>query len=160
MHGAIFMEAGNIGYDVISEWGHINKCQSNGSKWASIHAPHYARIDVKEVQDYTRQSKMALVMHGAGRKTFRHGEVCMDAVMAMEEDNLAWAYPWIDGENCISGSCGNIFDCASLIRKISTHLISPEKLWRLYANAMSNARNYNPQNYMRRHVFENIKKRL
>lgn len=158
LHGSIFQLAGAFGYDVISEWSHIPKAISeapNARKWASIHAPHYARIDVREVQEFNRQARVNIVMGGAGRKTFRHGECCGDAVMAMEYDGLAWAYPWTTENNCLQ-----FFGSEDAVGNICNLLMDHEGMWEIYINAMMNSRNYRPPEYMRRHVYNKIEKCL
>lgn len=160
MHGEIFCQAPNLGYDVISEFSHVDKAIADNpksKKWLTVHSPHYGRIDVSEVQRFNRMSKVVIAMPGAGFKTFRHGEMCGDAIMAIPRNNLAWSYPWDDG-NSIQ------IEASGIDRVVSVSLIygklQRDDLYQLYCNAMENARNYRYQEYLTRWVVGNIRRCL
>lgn len=164
LHGQIFAMSGAFGYDVVSQWDHIDKAvqeSAQGRKWASIHAPHYARLDVKEVHKVTRQSKIALVARGCGVKTFRQGEICDAAVMAMQTDKLAWTFPWVDGENCIRLDIDSMRpeQYVDAIKKMNDALMNLDRLYDIYCNAMTTARLYRFESYLRNMV-ANIEKFL
>lgn len=162
LHGEIFQQAGVNGYDVITQWDHIEpaiKDNPKGFYWASIHAPHYGRLDVSKVQEFNQLSKVVISMPGAGVKTFRAGEMAQDALMAMPYDELAWAYPWTK-DNSIQfflPQAGRSYP--SPVKVIRDTLMRPD-LYELYGEAMANGRNYRPQEYLRRHVQANIEKFL
>ena len=149
VHASIFTSAVINGFDVLTQFNFVEpaiKDNPSSKKWLAVFAPHYARLDVNEVQPIIRKSKATIVMPGCGVKTFRHGESCGDAIMAMPDNNLAWSYPWISGENCMDLSdlsCG--FD-----------LIDEVRLCNIYRSAMENARNYRIDTYLRRWVVGNI----
>lgn len=160
MHAAIFNNAPRRGYDVVSEFSHVEKAVSenpDSEKWLSVHVPHYARIDVKEVQKFVRMSKIAIIMPGAGVKTFRHGENCGDAIMAIPQDRLAWSYPWTS-ENSIR--LDSAWTSGSLPVDELCDFLRRKDLHDIYVNAMENARNYRYETYMRRWVCGNIEKFL
>lgn len=153
VHAAIFRYASSFGYDVISEFSHVERAlheNVNTPKWLSVHVPHYARIDVHDVQNYIRMSKVTIVMPGCGNKCFRHGEVCCDAIMAMPENNLAWSYPWHMG-NSIPMHHNDLFSIKYIIDDLNS-----EDLYEIYANAMENGRNYRYDTYIRRWIIGNI----
>ena len=152
LQGEIFKAASKRGFDVLTQFNFVLpavKDNPSSKKWLSVFAPHYARLDVNEVQPIIRKSKVTIVMPGCGIKTFRHGESCGDALMAMPYNNLAWSYPWIAGENCIElTDVEYLHDCME----------NPTRLHELYRNAMENARNYRIETYLRRYVVSNIER--
>lgn len=158
MHGSIFSSAPRFGYDVISQWDHIDKAMAdnpNSRKWVSIHAPHYGRIDVREAQKFNQRSKIVIAMPGAGFKTFRHGEMCGDAIMAIPYNDLAWSYPWTAENSIVLEEIP--FDHP--VKTISDALMDIN-LYDIYVQAMLNAANYRFDCYSRRHIAGNIEKFL
>ena len=163
MQAAIFVAATKIGFDVITEWKHLElliRDNPSAKKWMAIHAPHFARIDVKEVQEFAIRSKISLLVSGCGIKLFRSGEVCMDGVLAMQKDDLAWSYPW-DESNCIRYDWpSSIESCLNAIDSINTNLMDLDALYERYLSGVENGRNYRPENYHRRWIKANIEKYL
>lgn len=153
MHANIFSWARTGGYDLLSEWNHVDKAiadNPHSRKWLAVYAPHFSRIDVREVQSFLQKSKVTIVMNGAGVKTFRHGEACQDAILAVPKDELAWSYPWVWGQNCLKADVKTILDA----------LMTPDSLYELYMNGMANASNYRYDAYLRRWVVGNIERCL
>lgn len=153
VHGEIFLEASNKGFDVLTQFDQIEnaiKDNANSKKWLAVFTPHYARIRVEDIQGIIRRSKATIVMPGCGVKTFRHGEHCGDAIMAAVPDNLAWSYPWVIGENCLNATPSGLTE----------QLQDKDRLYQIYVNAMENARNYRYQEYLRRWVIGNIERVL
>jgi hypothetical protein len=160
LHGAIFQSAARWGYDVISEYAHVDRAlQDEGRKWLSVHAPHYDRLDVRELQKLIRKSTMTIIMPGAGQKTFRLGERCADAIMAIPKHKLACAYPW-DVSNSIPIPQITKVEHALEACDILNLALHRQDLYQLYGNAMSNALNYRPENYCRRWIAGNVEKCL
>lgn len=162
LHGAIFQFAGKFGYEVISEWNHIPLVTARSKKWASVHVPHYARIDVKEVQKHNLQSKIGIVMNGCGKKVFRTGEICQDLVMAIQSDNLAWSIPWTDGHNCLRLNIDSMESSQyeAAIKKICNAVMNIDWLYEIYCNAMATAREYHFETYLRRQIVAKIEKQF
>jgi len=155
-HAAIFSNAGKFGYDVVSDYSHLERAVAENSsslKWLSVHVPHYARIDVKDCQKVVRQSRVTIAMAGCGVKCFRHGENCSDAIMAIPVDKLAWSYPW-DQSNSI-----RFVGAENLPEVLSNELMRPD-IYELYCQAMINGQNYRYETYLRRWVMGNIEKLL
>ena len=151
VQGEIFQLAAKRGFDVLTQFNFVEpaiKDNPSSKKWLAVFAPHYSRLDVNEVQPIIRKSKVTIVMPGCGVKTFRHGESCGDAIMAMPDNNLAWSYPWISGENCLG--------LGGLSIALCDHLEDEVRLCNIYRSAMENARNYRIDTYLRRWVVGNI----
>lgn len=161
LHGAIFQGMTRFGYEVVSEFAHLEHVLRNGHSriWLSVHTPHYARLDVHQLQGIVRRSMITVVMPGAGRKTFRDGERCSDAIMAMPRHDLAVAYPWDESNSIVlpkvfSAGAGHVA-CETLANNLMR-----TDLYALYCNAMANALNYRPETYCRRHIAANVEKYL
>ncbi len=153
MHADIFRWAQKGGFDVLTEWAHVDpaiKDNPTSRKWLAVYAPHYSRIDVRDVQRYNRMSRVGIAMGGCGRKVFRTGEMCLDTLLAVEQDSLAWTYPWVPYQNCLPANAEAILNA----------LIEPEKLYALYCAGVENGRNYEYHSYLRRHVQANIERLL
>lgn len=164
LHAAIFASAPAFGFDVISEWSHIEKAiKENISgpwKFVSVHAPHFARIDVLEVQKFCRMSRVGFVLHGAGVKTFRDAECAQDFVMARPFNNLAWAYPWNSENSIVLSRINSVHNGIEAVKIVMDALMDRDGLYTRYCAAMSNAANYRYDAYLRRHVSANIQRVL
>lgn len=160
-HGAVFQNAGRFGYDVVSEFSHVEKeLTGKGRKWLSVHSPHYARIDAREVQKINRKALITVVLEGAGKKTFRLGECCADGVMAIPINGLAMAYPWTCENSIQLWPLESPEYAVNAVKSISDALMDRDRLYEVYCAAMENSLNYQPVDYMRRHVAERVKNHL
>ncbi len=161
LHGSIFENAGGLSYDVVSEFCHLEHVLRGGSKrvWLSVHTPWFARLDVRQLQGIVRRSMITVVLPGAGSKTFRQGERCSDAIMAMPKHELASAYPWDATNSIVLPKIKNVINAVEAVGQLANELMRTD-LYELYGNAMANALNYRPENYCRRHIAGNVEKYL
>ncbi len=162
LHGAFFTQAPTFGYDVISEWSHLKSALKENicgpMKVVSIHIPHFARIDVTEVQKYTTMGKVGVILNGCGVKTFRDGENCQDFLMARPKNNLAWTYPWDESNSIVLPRINTISDANDSVKIIMDALMPQDRLFELYCGACENARSYRYDSYLRRHVIGSIER--
>lgn len=160
LHGVIFQMAGTFGFDVISDFSHLDKAlKENGRKWLSVHVPHYARIDVREVQQINRKALVTLVMPGAGVKTFRTSECAGDGIMAMPRHRMACPYPWDETNSIVLPEIAFVEDAQQAVEALANALMRTD-LYELYCNAMGNALNFRPAEYGRRWIAANVEKYL
>ena len=163
MHAAFFSQAPAFGYDVISEWSHIEKAIkeniSGPLKMCSVHAPHFARIDVREVQKFCRMSQIGVIMNGAGVKTFRDAECAQDLLMARPYNLLAWTYPWDETNSIVLPDCQTVESAQKAIKVIMDSIMRPD-IYDIYMAGQDNARRYRHENYLRQHVQANVEKAL
>lgn len=153
-HGNIFYAAAELGLDVLTQFNFAEpavKDNPSSKKWLAVFAPHYARLDVNEVQHIIRKSKVTVSLPGCGVKTFREHENCGDAILAVDRHRLAYSYPWIPDENCIR---------ADSPQQIDLDMSDTDRLYEIYTAAMDNARNYRIDTYLRRWVVGNIERCL
>jgi len=108
LHANIWMAASQKGFSVCDNISFFEKFvfEEDSKKWVSLNIPHYGRIDIRELLGRQQLSKFSIAMPGAGIKTFRHCESPINSVMVKWKDYLAWAYPWVGGENCIETEDG------------------------------------------------------
>lgn len=78
--------------------------------WAAFFNPWYARMSISKIEWYQMRSKISVSLPGCGKKCFRHAEAPVGTVMALCEDELAWSYDWVDGQNCIRLDPAHIFE--------------------------------------------------
>lgn len=107
LHADIFRQSSYRGYTVVSDWSHIDRQleEPGNGVWCAIHAPHFARIDVRDTVRHFNRSKIVVALNGAGVKTFRHGEI-PNSIVALPEDRLAWSIPLVHNVNCIRLNTG------------------------------------------------------
>lgn len=159
-HGAVFQNAGRFGYDVVSEFSHVPRAlEDAGRKWLSVHVPHYARIDVLEVQKLVRQSTITVILPGAGQRTFRSGERCSDAIMAMPRHRLAEVYPWDASNSIVLPEIKTWSDAHDSCKVLADALMRTD-LYELYCAATENALNFRAEPYCRRHIAANVERFL
>lgn len=147
LHGHIWLNASKYGYSVCDNIFYFNGFMQHeqGKKYFSANIPHYQRRPIGEVLAINGISKIGLVPHGAGIKTFRATEVSANAVPLMWEDNLAWSYPWIHGVNCLRCKKGEEVDT------IEEWVNKPE-LYQIYRNAVETCDKYRVQNYLNNYI--------
>lgn len=162
LHGAFFTESPLLGYDVISDWSHIEKALKENicgpMKVASIHVPHFARIDVREAQKFCRISKIGVILWGCGQKTFRDGENCQDFLMARPKSNLAWSHPWDESNSIVLPTCMSAESARDAVKIIISSLSDEDRLYDLYRAACENALEYRFDAYIRRWLLGNIER--
>lgn len=103
-HAEIWENSSIRGYSVCDNpyYLHSFLSEERGEKWVSLNIPHYARLPIESILQINGRSKLSVSMHGAGKKCFRStGESPVNSCMFMQSDNLAWAYEWVNGVNCI-----------------------------------------------------------
>ena len=160
-HGAVFQQAGAFGYHVISEFSHLEKgLGEDGPKWLSVHSPHFARLDVREVQKINRRALVNVILPGAGRRTFRLSECAGDAIMALPKHELAQAYPWDRSNSLMLPPLKSIESANGYIKIISDALMDRDGLYDTYCRAMDNALNFRPENYSRRWIGKSVERAI
>ncbi len=110
----------------------------NPNKWVSLHINHYNRHPLENILFYNGLSKLSLSMPGCGLKCFRSAEAPINSIMLMEENDLAWSFPWINGVNCITYKDDPIPAIEAALKK---------DLYPIYCAGVENARNYQVHNY-------------
>lgn len=108
LHGEIFKAMTTHGIGVISETDQFEGYFKGpcARTWVSIFSPWYSRKPISDIAWYQTRSKISVSLPGCGRKCFRHAEAPVGTIMALAFDNLAWSYPWTEGDNCIRISVG------------------------------------------------------
>jgi hypothetical protein len=108
LQGKFWEHAAKKGYSVcdnVYQFNHFMHHEKDSKKLVSFHLPFYSRVDIKELMKINAISKLSISLPGAGIKCFRStGESIVNSVCLLPEDNLAYSYPFIDGENCIKFS--------------------------------------------------------
>jgi hypothetical protein len=105
VHGEIWVKSGKHNYvvcDNISNLSPFLQNEQTKSKWVSQNTPWYSRYPMEDIMEITGMSKITLSLPGAGKKCFRMSEASINSVMYKWEDNIAYAYQWEGGKNCIT----------------------------------------------------------
>lgn len=158
LHGDIFKQAYSNGYEVISEFSHWDRffADKRHKVWASIHAPHFARVGIEHVQHFIHRSKIGVSLPGAGYFCFRDQEVSSGSVPAYIDFPMATSYPRINKENCIKLPPDDMWwHLNEMVRPLSNDL-----LYDIYVASQENARKYESATYVRDYVTPLIQSRL
>lgn len=168
VHGEIYKASSKYGYDVVSSWENINKAIAESKRlWAAIPVPHYARVDMRTVMHFNGKSKLSLSLPGAGIKCFRSAEAPVNSIMVLQNDPLAWAFPWRDNHNCLRVEKEFPNDL-NVIRGLEgdeeVHTMAEclryERLYDIYLAGLETIDNYRPANYCRKYLIPAIQSAL
>lgn len=131
--------------------------------WLTANVPHFARVAMSNIMNINNVSKLSLSLPGAGCVCFRHSESPVNSVMVMMDDNLAWSYPWIHGDNCIKVPCSEDFEEIrglknqwKIIESIEEAL-SRTDLYDIYVKGVHHIDKYRPENYTQNYILPIIK---
>lgn len=144
LHAEIWKNSGKVGAAICDNLFYLEyflKEERSTNKWVTVNIPHYARQPIENVLAINMLSKLSVSHNGSGRKCFRSAESPANSVMVTEENDLAWAFDWVDGENCIK------FNTGDEIKAIEQALANPN-LYDIYVNGVENANKYNHVNYI------------
>lgn len=102
LHGEMFSKAIENGITMISAWDQFDKFDYENHKrvWASVHSPHFTRVDISTVVHNQSRAKISLSLPGNGMRCFRDTEI-VNSVMACWDDRIARSYEWEHMINCI-----------------------------------------------------------
>lgn len=165
LHGALIKESALRGQHLVANLDYLNEFQRCGEKRMvmPIHIPDFSRISIQILLHIQSMAKISISMGGAGAKCFRDCESSYNSVMARQENNIDWAYPWIDGENSImlpNRSDNVLIDENKSYEKIMEWLDKPKELYDVYLNGISTWKNYEVNKYSSEYVLKTIKSKL
>ncbi len=118
--------------------------ESCPNKWVTVNIAHYSRQQIETILQVNGLSKLSVSIKGSGSKCFRHLESSTNSVMVMDRDNLAWAYEWIDGVNCLKIDNTSIDELNELTHR--------EGLYEIYLNGMQTVDKYRIDNYVNNYI--------
>lgn len=155
LHGEIFENMCGFGLNLIGAFDHFDHRMSENIPrlWATIFQPHFTRMPMSQVLLRQSQSKLAVSLPGAGIKCFRSGEAPVNSIMALPEDNLAWSFPWVHGENCIRLDPENLFWSLDDATK-------RDDLHKIYLASQQTVDRYRTRRYLDEYLLPEIAKRL
>jgi hypothetical protein len=114
--------------------------EQNNNKWVTLNVPHYVRQPIENILAINGLSKLSVSMNGSGRKCFRHAESPANSIMVTEENELAWQFDWVHGDNCIKFDKGKEIETIELALTMSN-------LYEIYCSGVENANKYHHENY-------------
>lgn len=119
-----------------------------------LYKPWYMRMPCEEIMDIYSKSKISVSLFGGGRKCFRDCEASFNSVMAIQDSEHHYAYPWIHGENCIILPNKIIengvlqIDETQSIDIMNYYLSNHQELYKIYLAGKKNCLNYRVDNYL------------
>jgi hypothetical protein len=108
-------------------------------------------------------AKISISMNGAGRKCFRSAEASYNSVMALQENNLEWSSPWINGANCIelpNKPDSVLIDENKAYGRLMHYLDSPKYLYGMYLQGIDNWKSYEVGKYSTEYVLKSTERAL
>jgi hypothetical protein len=161
LHGEFVKQSALNGQHLVSNLDHVTICQKRGDKRMVVmaHVPDFARESIYKVLHIQSLAKISISLSGAGVKCFRSAESPYNSIMAIQENKLAWSYPWLDGENCIELPNRNdsvLIDEHKSYDKIMKHLNLPEQLYDMYLAGVENWKNYEVNKYSSDYILKEI----
>ncbi|HET6459082.1 MAG TPA: hypothetical protein VFG24_09420 [Nitrosopumilaceae archaeon] len=165
LHGEFVKQSALNGQHLVSNIDHVTVCQSRGDKRMVVmaHIPDFARQSISILLHLQSMAKISISMSGAGCKCFRSTEASYNAVMAIQENHLAWSYPWIDKVNSIelpNRENSVLINEYSSYEKIMECLSKPEELYEMYLNGTENWRNYEIGKYSTEYILKEIQNNI
>lgn len=162
LHGEFVKQSALNGQHLVSSLDHVSVCQARGDKRmvVMVHIPDFARIPIQILLHLQSLAKVSISCNGAGFKCFRSAESAYNSVMALQENNLEWSYPWIDGINSISlpnRETGTLIDEHKAYDRIMHYLNKPHQLYGMYVHGINNWKKYEVNNYAN-YILTEIKK--
>jgi len=154
VHAEIWLSAGKYGYSVCDSPFYLQpfiKHEGGNKKWFTANIPWYSRLPMDQILYINGLAKISLSLPGAGRKCFRHSESPINSTMFMIEDEIAWSYDWVSGDNCIKSEAGKE------IETIVGWLNSPD-LFEIYLSGISNCKKYETESYINNYILPLINK--
>lgn len=155
LHAEIFRAMTTHGIGVISEVDQFEGYFKGpcARTWASIFSPWYSRKPIADLIWYQARSKMSVSLPGCGKKCFRHAEAPVSTIMALQYDDLAWSYDWIDEDNCIRLESGHEFEDLDAATK------RPD-LYSIYLKSQETIAKYRTGPYVRDYILPLIEKAM
>jgi len=142
--GNLYLYASQSNIDVADNMYYLQGFLNESSKrlWVSAHIPHFARVEMQQLLHINGMSKLALSMPGCGKHCFRDGEVPVNSVMVLQDNDIAFpvGMEWIDGVNCIR------YKGVNPIPAIESAL-KREDLYDIYLKGIETIDKYRPHNY-------------
>jgi hypothetical protein len=163
LHGEFVKRSALNGQHLVSHLDHITVCQQRGEKRmvAMLHIPDFSRESIYKLLHLQSLAKISISMNGCGKKCFRHEESSYNSVMALQENNLEWSYPWIDGESAMelpNKEGSTLIDEVKSYEKIMNFLDHPHHLYGMYINGISNWKNYEVNKYSNDYILMEVEK--
>jgi hypothetical protein len=163
LHGELVKQSALNGQHLVSNIAHFTTCQKRGEKRMAViaHIPDFARVSNLELLHLQSMAKISISLSGAGSKCFRSAESPYNSVMAIQENNLEWSYPWINGANCIelpNRQYSFLIDENKSYGRLMHYLESPKYLYGMYLQGIDNWKNYDLNNYASDYVLKEISK--
>lgn len=155
LHGDIFKGMATHSLGVISDWDqfHPHFCNNPPDRtWATIHVPWYARKPIADVMWLNERSKIGVSCYGRGLKSFRSSEM-RSTIHALPEDDLAWSFPWVHGQNSLKFRNGHEFEDLEAF----THR---NDLYEIYCASEANLDHYRPHGYIHEYLLPAIQEVL
>jgi hypothetical protein len=164
LHGEFVKQSALNGQHLVSSLEHVSVCQKRGDKRMVVmaHVPDFARISNSIILHLQSLAKISISLNGAGFKCFRHTESSYNSVMALQENNLQWSTPWIDGLNSIilpNRENNVLIDESRSYEKIMSFLNKPEQLYGMYLDGINSWKNYEVNRYSVEYILKEIKSR-
>lgn len=152
--GNAYIHASKKGFEIVDNFYYLQGFLNEGKRniWVSTHIPHFARIPIQQVLQINGLSKLALSMPGCGKHCFREGEIPVNSVMVLQDNEIPYPYEWVHNFNCIRYKGENPIPAIK-------EALQRDDLYEIYLRGLENIDNYRYPNYSN-YIEQEIKKVL
>jgi len=140
--GNAYIHASEKGFEICDNIYYLQGFLNEGKKkiWVSTHIPHFARIDISQILQINGLSKLALSMPGCGKHCFREGEVPVNSVMVLQDNDIPFPFEWVHNFNCIRYKGDNPIPAID-------EALKRDDLYDIYLRGLENIDNYRYPKY-------------
>mgnify|MGYP007031183161 CR=1 FL=1 len=147
LHGDIWKNSSKNGASICDNIYYFNAFmqeEKSINKWVTLNTPHYSRVDISNILTINGVSRLSVSMPGSGVKCFRNSESPVNSIVIFPDDDLAWAYPWVHGQNCIRMSGDPIESIEKALQR--------KDLYEIYIKGMETIDKYRIGNYVNNYI--------
>lgn len=152
--GNAYLHATKAGIDIVDNLYYLNGMLAENKKriWVTAQIPHYARIPIAEILKVVGMSKLGLSQPGCGKHCFRDAEIPAVSVMVLQDNDIAFPFEWVHGENCIRYKGDNPIPAIE-------EALKRGDLYDIYVNGVKHLNKYRNPQYSK-YIEDEIKKAL
>mgnify|MGYP001179300430 CR=1 FL=1 len=152
--GNAYLHASREGIEICDNLYYLNGLLAENKQrlWVTANVQHFARVPIEQVLQVNGMAKLGLSMPGCGKHCFRDSEVPVNSVMVLQDNDIAFPFEWIHGENCIR------YKGVDPIPAIEEAL-KRDDLYDIYVKGLENIDKYRTHNY-NRYIEDLIKQAL
>lgn len=118
------------------------------------------RLPIARIMRINQQSKISISVEGTNPKCMRHLECSRNSLMAKDQMDVVWTYPWIDKKNCLLLPYKNSIVQPKESVDYMLESLKSDKLYNIYKACIENNKNYRIPTFYKKYLYPLIKSYL